>query len=155
MSAPARSAPERQQVEEDLVRLDAYRSQLGGLVQQRQILLASRQDHVRARESLEGIDRADGTTEFLVPLGGEAYVRGRLDRAAPVLLGVGSGIVVEMERPKVTELLAQRLGRLDQALRELEGQIATLDERVQIISQRLENASRASDPGDDVGGAQG
>ncbi len=155
MSGRPDAAADRQQVEEDLVRLDAYRSQLGGLVQQRQILIASRQDHLRARESLEGIDRADGATEYLVPLGGEAYVRGRLDRAAPVLLGVGSGVVVEMERPKASELLAQRLGRLDQAMRELEGQITSLDERIQLVSQRLESASRASGSGDDVGGAQG
>jgi len=153
MSTPARPSPERQ-VEEDLVRLEAYRSQLNGLVQQRQLLGASRQDHARARESLEGIDRADAATEFLVPLGGEAFVRGKLDRGAPILVGVGSGVVVEMDRAKVAELLAQRLGRLDQAVVELEGQIASLDERVQLVTQRLERASRsAQQAGGDVGGA--
>jgi len=145
----------RQQVEEDLVRLEAYRNQLSGLVQQRQILVASRQDHARAHESLEGIDRADASTEFLVPLGGEAYVRGKVDRSSAVLLGVGSGVVVEMERPKVTELLSQRLGRLDQAARELDGQIAALDERIQLISRRLEAASRSAEATGDVGGTQG
>ncbi len=154
MSTPATRSPERQ-VEEDLVRLDAYRTQLSGLVQQRQILIASRQDHARARESLEGVERADGSTEYLVPLGGEAYVRGRLDRGAPALVGVGSGVVVEMDRPKVAELLAQRLGRLDQALRELEGQITALDERIQLISGRIENATRSAESGGDVGGSQG
>jgi len=150
---PARIS--RREVEEDLVRLEAYRSQLSGLVQQRQILIASRQDHARATESLEGIDRAEASTEFLVPLGGEAYVRGKVDRASPVLVGVGSGVVVEMERPKVAELIAQRLGRLDQAARELDGQIAALDERIQIVSHRLETASRSAEAGDDVGGPQG
>jgi prefoldin alpha subunit len=154
MSAPPPRPTERQ-VEEDLVRLDAYRSQLNGLVQQRQLLAASRQDHARARESLDGIDRAEASTEYLVPLGGEAYIRGRLDRGAPVLLGVGSGVVVEMDRSKVAELLAQRLGRLDQAARELDGQIATLDERIQVVSRRLDNASRSAEAGGDVGGAQG
>ncbi len=152
MSAPEGARTPRQ-VEEDLVRLDAYRSQLNGLVQQRQILLASRQDHLRARESLDGIDRAEAATEYLVPLGGEAYVRGKVDRAGPVLLGVGSGVVVEMERPKAAELLAQRSGRLDQAVRELEGQIAALDERVQLVSERIENASRSAEARRDVGRA--
>jgi prefoldin alpha subunit len=154
MSSPSGRAPSRQ-VEEDLVRLDAYRSQLSGLVQQRQILIASRQDHARARESLEGVERADGSTEYLVPLGGEAYVRGKVDRAASALVGVGSGVVVEMDRPKVAELLAQRLGRLDQALREMEGQIAALDERIQLVSARIDNASRGAEAGDDVGSPQG
>ncbi len=154
MSTPAPPSEERA-VEEDLVRLDAYRNQLSGLVQQRQILLASRQDHLRARESLEGIDRAEGTAEYLLPLGAETYVRGHVDRASPTLLGVGAGVVVEMARPQASELLAQRLGRLDQAVRDLEGQIAALDERVQQVSQRLDAASRAAERGADVGGAQG
>jgi prefoldin alpha subunit len=154
MSTPSTPSP-RQQVEEDLVRLDAYRNQLSGLLQQRQILIASRQDHARAQESLEGIDRADAATEFLLPLGGEAYVRGKVDRAAPVLFGVGSGVVVEMDRPKVTELLSQRVGRLDQAARELDDQIAALDERIQLVSRRLETASRSAEASGDVGGPQG
>jgi len=154
MSTPAPPSAERQ-VEEDLVRLEAYRSQFNGLVQQRQILIASRQDHARARESLEGIDRSEATSEFLIPLGGEAYVRGRVDRAAEVLLGVGSGVVVEMARPKVAELLAQRLERLDQAVHDLEGQIGGLDERIQFVSRRLESAQRAAEAAGDVGSAQG
>lgn len=152
MSTPAPAPPERQ-VEEDLVRLEAYRNQLASLAQQRQILVASRQDHARARESLDGIDRAEATTEYLVPLGGEAFVRGKVDRTSPVLLGVGSGVVVEMERPKVAELLAERLGRLDQALRDLDGQIGTLEERIELVSRRLEAASRSAEAARrDVGG---
>ncbi len=152
MSTPAPAPPERQ-VEEDLVRLEAYRNQLASLAQQRQILVASRQDHARARESLDGIDRAEATTEYLVPLGGEAFVRGKVERTSPVLLGVGSGVVVEMERPKVAELLAERLGRLDQALRDLDGQIGTLEERIELVSRRLEAASRSAEAARrDVGG---
>jgi len=152
MSTPAPASPDRQ-VEEDLVRLEAYRNQLASLAQQRQILLASRQDHARARESLDGIDRAEAATEYLVPLGGEAFVRGKVERAAPVLLGIGSGVVVELERPKAAELLAQRLGRLDQALRDLDGQIGTLEERIELVSRRLEAASRSAEAARrDVGG---
>jgi prefoldin alpha subunit len=154
MSAPSPRGSERQ-VEEDLVRLDAYRNQLSGLVQQRQILAASRQDHARAQESLEGIDRSEASAEFLVPLGGEAYMRGKLERGSPVLVGVGSGVMAEMDRAKVAELLAQRLARLDQAGRELDGQIATLDERIQLVSRRLESASRSAEASRDVGSAQG
>jgi len=148
------SGPEvtEQQVQEDLMRLDAYRNQLNALLQQHQILTASRQDHVRARESLEGVDRAPHGSELLLPLGGEAYVRGSVDLNAPVLIGVGSGIVVEMERPKVVELLAQRVSRIDQAVRDMEGQMSGLDDRIQILSRRLDAIARASATAGDVGG---
>jgi prefoldin alpha subunit len=140
-----------QQVQEDLLRLDAYRNQLTALLQQHEILSASRQDHIRARESLEGVDRAPASAEMLLPLGGETFVRGSVDRDAPVLVGVGSGVVAEMERPKVVELLADRTVRIEQALRDIEGQMASLDERIQVLSQRLDSIARESGAPTDVG----
>lgn len=140
------------QVQEDLVRLDAYRNQLNAMLQQHQILTASRQDHLRARESLEGVDAAPEGSELLLPLGGETFVRGSVDLRAPVLIGIGSGVVVEMERPKVVELLAQRTQRIEGALREMEGQITTLDERIQAISRRIDSIARGSGAPSHVGG---
>jgi prefoldin subunit 5 len=75
-----------------------------------------------------------------------------------VLLGIGSGVVVEMDRPKVVEILAQRLTRIDSAAQEMEGQVRTLEERVEMITQRLDSLSRAPSPAggagaSDVGGA--
>ncbi len=151
--ATGRSPPENDpeaEVQEDLMRLDAYRGQLNALLQQYQILSASRTEHLRARESLEGVDRAEPGAELLLPFGGETYVRGSVARGAPVLIGIGSGIVVEMDAAKVTELLAQRVTRIDQAARDLEGQMSTLDERIQVLSRRLDDAARGG-AGSDVG----
>jgi prefoldin alpha subunit len=150
MSTPAPASPE-QQVQEDLMRLDAYRSQFNSLAQQLQLLSASRQDHVRARESLEGIDRAAPGTEFLLPLGAEAFVRGSVGPDHQVLIGIGSGVLVEMERPKVAELLAQRVERIDLALRDLEGQMGGLDERIRLISRRLDAAAQREGSSPHVG----
>lgn len=154
MSAPASDAEQR--VQEDLYRLEAYRSQLNQLVQQQQLLLASRAEHVRARESLEGLERVTTGTELLVPLGADTFLRGTALPEEKVLVGIGSGVVVELERPKVSELLAQRLSRLDQAAQELDGQIRSVDERLQIVNQRLEALSQGSATGggsaENVGG---
>jgi prefoldin alpha subunit len=150
MSSPAPPLTE-QQIQEELLRLDAYRNQLNALAQQHAILGTSRQECERARESLDGIDRAEGTSEYLLPLGGETFVRGSIVRAAPVLIGIGSGVAVEMDRPKAAELLAQRISQIDQAVRDLEGQMRTIDERTQILSRRLEAASRAAGGPDGVG----
>lgn len=133
-----------QRVQEDLYRLEAYRSQLNQLVQQHQLLTASRTEHLRARESLEGLDRLSAGTEILHPIGADTFLRGSAQPEARVLVGIGSGVMVELDRPKVSELLAQRLQRLDQAAQELEGQIRSLDERLQVINQRLEDASQAA-----------
>jgi prefoldin alpha subunit len=151
MSAPSR-APSEQQVQEDLMRLEAYRSQLTALAQQHAILGNSRQEHERAGESLHGIDGADAPAEYLVPLGGEAYVRGTIPRAGPVLLGIGSGVAVEMDRAKAAERIAERIVRIDEAVRELEAQMRSINERAEMLSRRLEAAARPSGASNGVGG---
>jgi prefoldin alpha subunit len=144
----ASEMPSEQEVQEDLLRLEAYRNQLNALLQQYQILTASRAEHARARESLEGVERSDANAEMLVPLGGEAFVRGKVERDAPVLIGVGSGVVVEMNRAQVAELLAQRTSRIEQATRDLESQMSTLDERIQLMSRRLDDLARSGGAAD-------
>ena len=144
--------PTEEQVQEDLIRLDAYRSQLNAALQQHQLLSASRQDHLRARESLEGVERATAESEFLLPLGAETFVRGSVDRNASVLLGIGSGVVVEMERPKVVEILHQRLLQIDQAVRDLVGVMSAVDDRILILCRRVDAIARSSAAASDVGG---
>ncbi|HEV8049967.1 MAG TPA: prefoldin subunit alpha [Thermoplasmata archaeon] len=143
MSAPSAPVTERQ-VQEDLARLDAYRNQLNQLLQQHQYLSASRGDHERAKSTLEGLDRVPAASELLIPVGGETYLRGAPAASTKVLIGIGAGFVVELERPQVTELLAQRVGKIDQATRELEGQMQTLEERIQLLSRRLDALARAT-----------
>ena len=135
-----------QEAQEDLYRLEAYRSQLNSLLQQHQLLTQSRADHLRARESLEGLETIEDGTELLVPLGADTFLRGTALPQGKVLVGLGSGVVVELERPRVSELLAQRLKRLEEAGKELEGQIRSVDERVQLVSQRLEALSQGGAP---------
>ncbi len=151
MSA-SRPVPTERELQEDLVRLDAYRSQINAIAQQHQILVASRQDHQRARESLEGVDRAEAGSEYLLPFGGETYVRGSIRKDTSVLVGLGSGVMVEMDRAGVIELLARRTGKIDEAVRDLETQMGALDERIELLSRRLDAASRSARATGDVGG---
>jgi prefoldin alpha subunit len=155
------ASPE-QQIQDDLVRLEAYRNQLSALLQQHQILGQSRNDHLRARDTLDGLDRASAGVETLIPIGGETFVRGTPDLAARVLIGVGGGVVAEVERAKAREMIADRLKEIERAGQELEAQMRLMEERVQALSQRIETLgarvegargsdSAASRPPDDVG----
>lgn len=146
-------APSEQELQEDLLRLEAYRNQLAALLQQHQYLSASHADHLRAREALEGLEGLEAGSELLLPVGGETYLRGSTDRSKPVLIGIGSGVVVEMSRPKASETLAQRISSIQRAREELEGQVGQLEDRIEQLSGRLDSATRAR-PGrpDHVGG---
>ncbi|MCI4318807.1 MAG: prefoldin subunit alpha [Thermoplasmata archaeon] len=144
MSAGRPIADAEQQVQEDLARLEAYRNQLSAMMQQYQYLGASRADHQRAREALEGLDRASKEAELLIPLGADTFLRGSAAPGAKVLLGVGSGVVMEADAPQVSEILAQRAGKIEAASKELEGQIGTLEQRIDMLQQRLEALARST-----------
>jgi prefoldin alpha subunit len=134
-----------EQVRDDLMRLDMYRSQLSQMLQQHQLIVASRADHQRGRETLESLDRTGADPELLVPVGGDTFLRGSPRNSDHVLVGIGSGIVVEMERPKASQLLAERLVRLDQASLDLETQMRSLEERITVLSSRLEALSQSAE----------
>jgi prefoldin alpha subunit len=134
-----------EQVRDDLMRLDLYRNQLSQMLQQHQLISASRADHQRARETLEGLDRTGPDPELLLHVGGDTFLRGSPRSSEHVLVGIGSGIVVEMERPKASQLLADRLVRLDQASQDLETQMRSLEERISVLSSRLEALSQSGE----------
>jgi prefoldin alpha subunit len=143
---PAGARPvTEEQVRDDLMRLDLYRNQLSQMLQQLQLITASRADHQRARETLEGLDRTGADPELLVPVGGDTFLRGAPRDSARVLVGIGSGIVVEMDRPKASQLLAERLVRLHQAAQDLETQMRALEERISVLSSRLEALSQTAE----------
>ena len=147
MSTPPEDRPPvtEEQVRDDLMRLDLYRNQLSQMLQQHQMISASRTDHVRARETLEGLDQTGPAPELLLPVGGDTFLRGSPRDSDHVLVGIGSGIVVEMERPKASQLLAERLSRLDQAAQDLETQMRSLEERITVLSSRLEAISQSAE----------
>ncbi len=156
MSGRAPTKAERA-VQEDLVRLESYRTQLSAMVQQLQFLASSRNEHRRAREALEGLDRPNASADLLVALGADSFVRGTATTDGKVLLGVGSGVVVELNRPTASEMLAQRGERLEQGSRDLESQAAQLEDRIEQLSRRIDAMTRGESPeGDgqssDVGG---
>ena len=142
MSAPDRPMSDAE-IQDELYRLDAYRAQLNAMLQQHQILANSRVEHLRARETLESLEKVDASTELLLPLGGETFVRGSASPSAPVLLGIGSGIVVEVDRPRAAQILADRIQKIEAAADDLEGQMRSLDERVRMLSQRLDALSQS------------
>lgn len=143
--------PTEEQVQEDLMRLEAYRNQLNALLQQHQMLTNSRVDHERARETLEGLESLEASREVVIPIGADAFVRGKATPESPVLVGLGSGIIAEMDRSRVVELLHERTSRIDQATRDLEGQIRTIEERVETLSQKLDALARDGESGPEVG----
>lgn len=127
-------------VQEDLARLDAYKNQVNILLRQQEILRLSLLEHTRARDTLEAMDQLDGGEESLAPVGANTFVKVSQISAEKVLIGVGSGIVVEVDREKALSMLNERLGALETSGKEMSDEILRIDSEAQLVSQRLEAA---------------
>lgn len=127
------------------MRLEAYQNQLNAMVRQQEMLRLTHADHLRARATLEEMDRMDPGREMLLPVGGDTFIRASPQGLDKVLIGLGSGVVVEIERAKGLELVNARILRLEKSEDQLGGQMKKLEEQATLLQQRLQAASEASD----------
>jgi prefoldin alpha subunit len=127
-------------MQNELARLEEYRNQAGALLRQQEIIRISIAEHQRARDTLEELERLDTGREILAPVGAETFVKVIPGSTERVILGLGCGFVVEVERVRGLEMLNERIGRLDRAQQEMVNQLQQLDNEAQALSQRLEAA---------------
>ncbi len=129
-------------VQNDLARLETYKSQLNVLLRQQEILRLTLQEHTRARDTLEGIERLGADPETLAPVGADTYVKVSQLSTQKVLMGIGSGVVVEVDREKGLAMLNDRIVNLERSSKEMGEELLRVDSEAQIISQRLESLVR-------------
>ena len=129
-------------VQNDLARLETYKSQLNVLLRQQEILRLTLQEHTRARDTLEGIERLGADPETLAPVGADTYVKVSQLSTQKVLMGIGSGVVVEVDREKGLAMLNDRIVNIERSSKEMGEELLRVDSEAQIISQRLESLVR-------------
>lgn len=138
-------------VQQDMARLEAYRDQLTALVREQELLRLSLEAHARARQTLEELEKFQKDRELLVPLGAETFLQATPRSTEKVLLGIGHGFVVEIERAKALEMLGRRNDELQkgehslsQQLRRIETEAAQVQSRLQAIYQQAELSQRGA-----------
>lgn len=138
-SEPTREeAPTEESVQEDLSRLEAYRSQLSAILRQQEMLRMTIIEHARSGETLEGLADMDRSAEILAPVGADTFVKVTPSSTERVLVGIGSGMVVELDREKGLSMINERLQGLERADKDMTQEIIRLDREAQAISQRLQ-----------------
>lgn len=133
-------AEEQASVQEDISRLDAYRNQLNLILRQQEMLRISLVEHNRARETMENMERLESGAEILAPVGAETFVKVSPVTTGRILIGVGSGIIIEVAREKGLAMVNERIQGLEKADKDMTQELLRLDREAQAISERLENA---------------
>ena len=76
-----------------------------------------------AKTTIEGIKSQQPGIEVLLPIGGGAFVRARLEDTSTIALGVGGGVVIEKNINEAGDDLGQRMAELERAISSLQQQL--------------------------------
>jgi prefoldin alpha subunit len=96
-------------------------------------------DLTYASLTLEGLEKEKENSELLVPIGGNSYVKARLENPDKLIVGMGAGVSVEKTLQEAKEIVKKRLENLDKTRVSLQQQLAQVADK---ISQDRETFER-------------
>jgi prefoldin alpha subunit len=122
-----------EEITRNLTLIEYYKQQLESIDLQIQYLQTTLADYQRAKKTVENLNAITEDTELLIPIGGGTFVNGCLKNASNVLIGVGTGLIVE--KP-VTDAIAKLDERIKRIQENIEKMLA-LGQKVQSDAESL------------------
>lgn len=123
----------------NLAVLDQYREQLEALGQQQEIVRASLEEHMRARETLSRLKEAGPGAEVLVPLGANAFAVASAKETEKAYVGIGSDLVVFDEIGRQLERLDARIKQITDAANAIGQRLAEMQARAEAQGALVQN----------------
>lgn len=97
-----------------------------------------------AKTTLENLEKLEVGDEILVPIGGDSFLRAKIQDKDRVIIGIGAGITVEKTLKDAISLVEGRAEELGKARSEVERQLAQVLERMEYIRGELQKFLSAS-----------
>jgi prefoldin alpha subunit len=92
-----------------------------------------------ANATLETLEKEKSNAELLVPVGGNSYVRAKLENIDQVIVGIGSGVSVEKTLPEAKETIKKRIEELTTARNSFQNQFTQVAMKIDEDKKKLEN----------------
>ena len=98
-------------------------------------------DLTYASMTLEGLEKEKEkeNSELLVPIGGNSYIKARLESPDKIIVGMGAGISVEKTLQEAKEIIKNRLESLEKTRMSLQQQLAQIAERMSEGREKFDN----------------
>lgn len=110
-------------------------------------------DLTYANMTLEGLEKEKENVELLVPIGGNSYIKARLETPDKVTVGIGAGASVEKTLQEAKEIIRKRLEDLEKSRASLQQQLSQVIDRINEDRERFEELAvtlRKETPAKDV-----
>ncbi len=91
-----------------------------------------------ASTTLGSLEKEEPNAELLVPVGGNSYIRARLEKVDSVIVGIGSGVSVEKTLPEAKEVIRKRLEELNAARSSFQNQFTQVAMKIEEDRRKLE-----------------
>lgn len=131
------------EAEQELRRLDVeirYLEQTADALEARiNMINAVHTDSGYANVTLETLEKEKSDTELLVPIGGNSYVKAKLDNIDRVIVGIGSGVSVEKTLPDAKQTIKKRLEELNTARESFQNQFTQVALKIEDDRKKLED----------------
>ncbi|MEM2947719.1 MAG: prefoldin subunit alpha, partial [Candidatus Bathyarchaeia archaeon] len=95
-------------------------------------------DLTYASMTLEGLEKQKENAELLVPIGGNSYVKAKLETPDKVTVGIGAGVSVEKTLQEAKEIIKKRLEDLEKSRTSLQQQFSQVVDRINEDRERFE-----------------
>ncbi|MEM3797065.1 MAG: prefoldin subunit alpha [Candidatus Bathyarchaeia archaeon] len=110
-------------------------------------------DLTYANMTLEGLEKQKENTELLIPIGGNSYIKARLETSDKVTVGIGAGVSVEKTIQEAKEIIRKRLEDMERSRASLQQQFSQVIDRINEDRERFEELAaelRKESPTDNV-----
>jgi prefoldin alpha subunit len=96
-------------------------------------------DLTYASMTLDGLEKEKENSELLVPIGGNSYIKAKLENPDKIIVGMGAGISVEKTLQEAKEIIKTRLESLEKTRMSLQQQLAQIAERISESREKFDN----------------
>lgn len=135
---PQAQGPTEQELRELVVRGESLRQQLASMEAQREYVLELSGEARRSLTALEHLVDARAGDDVLIPLGGGAFVHGRLAGANVALASLGSGVHAEVPVADARDRMRARVESLESAAQTLTRDVSRMADEMARINAVLE-----------------
>lgn len=111
-----------------------YKNQLNLIKKEMEKLTLTAIDTSNAMQTIENLSKGD----TLIPIGGNAYARGILS-STNVLLGIGSGYIIEVDKETALKKMKGREEATKEAMSKLSQEYSRIAAKLEAVSKQLQD----------------
>jgi len=130
------------ELQQALYVIERYRAQAESLARQRQMVMLTMEEHMRAKITLCEYEKQGEGREILVPAGANTFLYAKAMRPEKVLIGIGSDVVIEDTAAGAVQKLDDSIKTLEDADKRLTSRINDIENQMAELSAEVEDEMR-------------